>query len=558
MSGAAGADKKYDWFWRSRTPELIVGTIFINILAIALPIFSMQVYDRVMPSRASQTLIMLVIGVIVAIGLEIALRIERGKIISKNGATFERNLSRAAIRRVLNSSLDDLSAQTASQRLQQLQAIRAFRDFHSGYALTVLIDFSFVFLYLALIFQIGGLLVLAPLAIVVFILANGLAGSLYLRDAIAERRAADEARYGFLVSTLQSMNALKCFSLEKLFERRYEPLQYATSAANFRVSKASANMLNTSMVLGNLMTASVVSIGVFIATSGSFTIGAIIACIMLSGRLISPLQRGMILWMKYQEYDASREQFFSLIGGGQDAARVIDEAKNENARRVLTLRRFNAPIGDSAPLHFREGDIVRIRAEAPQKASRLLKIIAGLAPQAGAEIIIDGRPLSSIPLAKRAAYVGYLAPGAELFNGAILDNLTSFGLRERHDALKVARSLGIDKEVARMPNGWNTVISGKQGDEAPTGLKQRIAIARALAARPRVILVDEACELLDNRSYDLTVTTLLEMSAHSVILLNTADENFIRFCNRDLQAEGAGAALTRRRSPLGFGEAQAL
>ena len=99
-----------------------------------------------------------------------------------------------------------------------------------------------------------------------------------------------------------------------------------------------------------------------------------------------------------------------------------------------------------------------------------------------------------------------------------------------------------------MPNGWNTAITGKQGDEAPAGLKQRIAIARALAAGPRVILVDDACEQLDNRSYDLAVTTLLELSAGAVILLNTADENFIRFCNRELKAiDGAPAAVSARR-----------
>ncbi|MCK5747213.1 MAG: hypothetical protein KAH44_13410, partial [Oricola sp.] len=468
--GAAGRSRTDGAPRRGRSLELIVGTVFINLLAIALPIFSMQVYDRVMPSRAGQTLIMLVAGVIVAVALEIVLRVERGKIISAAGAAFERNLSRAAIRRVLNSKLEDQSAQTASQRLQKLQSVRAFRDFHSGYALTVLIDFSFIFIYLALIFQIGGLLVLAPLAIVAFIIANGLAGSLRLRDAIIERRAADDARYDFLVSTLQSMSALKCFSLEKLFERRYEPLQYATSAANFRVSAASANVLNTSMVLGNLMTASVVAIGVLIASAGSFSIGAIIACIMLSGRLISPLQRGMILWMKFQEYDASREQFFSLFGDEAEAARAVAEAAKGNGKTLLLLRDMESAKSKGEALRFRTGDIVHVRANAPQKASRLLKTIAGLAPSGGAEILIAGRPLSSIPLSERANDVGYLSPAAELFNGTILDNLTSFGQRERNGALKIAQLLGVDKEVARMPNGWNTPISGKQVDEAPTGL----------------------------------------------------------------------------------------
>lgn len=553
--GAAGRRNQNGSRPSGRTLELVVGTVFINILAIALPIFSMQVYDRVMPSRAGQTLIMLVFGVIVAVILEIVLRIERGKIIAAAGAAFERNLSRAAIRRVLNSNLDGQCDQTASQRLQKLQSVRAFRDFHSGYALTVLIDFSFVFVYLALIFQIGGLLVLAPLAIVAFIIANGLAGSLRLRDAIIERRTADDARYDFVVTTLQSISALKCFSLERLFERRYEPMQYATSAANFRVSEASASVLNASMVLGNLMTASVVAIGVLIASAGSFSIGTIIACIMLSGRLISPLQRGMILWMKYQEYDASREQFLSLFGNEGEAARTIAAAKSDSGKTLLTLKRFEAGSGEGKPLRFRAGDIVHVDASAPQKASRLMKIIAGLTPHREAEIIIDGISLASIPPAERANYVGYLSPSAELFNGTILDNLTSFGQRDRNSALKIAQILGVDKEVARMPNGWNTIISGKQIDEAPTGLKQRIAIARALAANPKVILADEACEFLDNRSYDLAVSALLALSGDAVVFINTADENIIRFCNRILKAaDGAPAIMSARAIAGHYGE----
>ncbi len=565
MTDGVGANRKIAAGAPRRMAELVVGTVFINILALALPLFSLQVYDRILPEKALSTLTALIIGVTVALAMEIALRLARAKIIAVNGAVFERNLYQAAVRRILDRSPDETENQSASQRLHRLQSIRAFRDFHSGYAITVLIDFSFVFIYLALIFQIGGLIVLAPLAVIAVILANALAGNLALRNAMDERRAADEARYEFLISTLQSISALKCFSLERLFERRYEPLEYATSAANFRVSQASANMLNASTVLGSLMTAAVITLGVSAATLGSFSIGVIIACILLSGRLVSPLQRGMILWMKYQDYDSNREQFLSILTGENVLSRPADAPAASDDDSLLALsglclqrRQGESPFLKPASLKFDAGDVVIVRAGAARKASQFLKLIAGLAPPSSGEILIAGKPLSSIPLVERPAHVAYLHPSAELFNGSILDNLTRFGLSSQEDALDIARRLGIDRDVALMPNGWNTVISGKSSDEAAAGLKQRIAVARTLACRPPVILFDDASELLCNRSYDLVAAALAEAGRHSVILINTMDENLIRFANRELLIDDDGSAFLAPARHDGFTGAAAI
>lgn len=525
---------------RARLAELIVGSIFINVLAVALPIFSMQIYDRVLPGKAAATLTVLAAGALVAIGLEIALRLARADLISQNGAAFERNLSRAAINHALNSSVMDGDIQTASQKLQKMQAVRSLRDFHSGYAVTVLIDFAFVFLYLALVMKIGGLVVLAPLAIVTLIIINGLVGGLKLRDTITARKNADNVRYEFLVSTLQSISALKCFALGGLFARRYEPLEYKTSLANFEVSRTSAQILNTSMVLGNLMTAVVVTLGVTTAVNSGLSIGALIACVLLSGRLIPPLQRGIILWIKYQEYDASRTQFLSLFETPQERGSSGDRVSTGGGRLLelhgvtIARRRAGAPLLASCSAAFDAGDLVQVRAESARQASQVLRVVAGLAGANEGAIFINGKELDAVPMTRRAEHVGYLAASAELFNGTILDNLTSFGIRDQRRALEVARSLGIDRDVAQMPSGWNTVISGRLSDEAPTGLRQRIAIARVLAARPKVVLFDEAAELLDNRSYDLLISTLISLRQECVILFNTTDENLLGLCNRQL------------------------
>lgn len=177
---------------------------------------------------------------------------------------------------------------------------------------------------------------------------------------------------------------------------------------------------------------------------------------------------------------------------------------------------------------------MQVRAENTRQASQVLRVVAGLAGANEGAIFINGKELDAVPMTRRAEHVGYLAASAELFNGTILDNLTSFGIRDQRRALEIARNLGIDRDVAQMPSGWNTVISGRLSDEAPTGLRQRIAIARVLAARPKVVLFDEAAELLDNRSYDLLISTLISLRQECVILFNTTDENLLGLCNRQL------------------------
>ncbi|MGE0408240.1 MAG: ABC transporter transmembrane domain-containing protein [Amphiplicatus sp.] len=544
----------------ARLAELIVGSVAINILAIALPIFSMQIYDRVLPSRADATLVMLVAGVAVAVALETLLRITRARLLSENGARFERNLSCTAVRRVLGSNLNDMGIQSASEKLQKMQAVRSLREFHSGHSTTVFIDCVFILAYLALIYAIGGLIILAPLSIVALIIDRGVAGGARLRRMIDIRKAADAARYDFLVATLQSMGALKSFALGGFFARRYEPLEYRTSLANFEVSRTSAQILNAGAVLGNLMTAAVVTLGVTTAMTEGLSIGSLIACVLLSGRLIPPLQRGVILWMKYQEYSASRIEFLSILKGESfepSAAPVAHETDVPPALEWRDLgiarRRTGPPLLRRSSAQFELGEMAVIRAGGERRGSLLLRVIAGLATVNEGEILVQGTPLRAIPLTRRADFIGYLSSSAELFNGTILENLTSFGLRDQRQALAIASRLGVDKDVARMANGWNTIISGKSSDEAPAGLRQRIAIARVLAARPPVILFDEAGELLDNRSYDLMVGALAQMRAESVMLLNTADENLIRFCNRELRLNEAGAlsffALQRRIAP---------
>lgn len=521
--------------------ELVVSTITIDILAIALPIFSMQIYDRVLPNHAGDTLAVMVAGVTVAVILEITLRLARAKMIAEEGANFEKGLSRSAVSHLLNAKQHDLGAQSASLKLQKLQAARPLRDFHSGYALTVLIDFAFIFLYLALIFHIGGWIILAPLAIIVLIIGNGLMRSLQLREAIQSRRTADLIRYDFLVSALQSISALKSFALGPHFSRRYEPLEYKTSLANFRVSRNSAQILNTSAVLGNVMSAAVVTVGAMTALKGGLSIGGLIACVLLSGRLIPPLQRGVILWIKFQEYDVSRRMFLSLFEGDAHAAVVEEGAPAANApalelRNVGVARRRGAPpLFDAVSVTLRKDDVAIVRGASPRQASMLLKMIAGLAEPKEGEILVDGIPAHAIALTRRADHIAYLSASAELFQGTILENLTSFGLRDARQGLEAARLLGIDKDVARLPNGWNTHISGRAGDETPLGLRQRIAIARALAGRPSVLLLDDPGELLDNRGYDLMVSTLARLRTDCAILLNTSDENLICFANRELR-----------------------
>lgn len=515
--------------------SLLLCTLAINILSLALPVMTLQIYDRILPNPGTGTLPVLVTGVCLAILLEAFLRLSRAYVISKAGASYEHKMSCAAIGKVLNADLSKMGSYGIGEYLQRMASVGKLRDFYNGYALTVFADLMFVPLYFILIVYIGHTLAFIPaIILMVFVLVSVRKGH-GLRDALEKREHADDARFNFLIETLEGVHTLKAFALEKFFERRYEALEERSTYENYNVTQETASTFNMAAIFSHLMVISVVIFGAWCVLSGALTTGGMIATLLLSGRIMQPVQKGLALWTKYQDFVLARRNIEELFATPQQQIAVREEkgikpfSDGSLEIRDVSYQHNGSqyPILRNVDLSLRRGDTILISGAHGCGKTTLLNLIAGIYPAGSGMIEVDGNPVQSYAPEELTRHIGFVRSNPLIFRGTIRDNITCFGQTDEAQAREVAALMNVDKDVAKLPGGFDTFLNGNNTDSIPPGLKQRIAIVRVLATKPRLILFDNADRSLDKEGY-VTIYSLLARLKGKVSMILISEDNNIQ------------------------------
>lgn len=518
--------------YRIRAMQLIVPTVFICLLSLALPMLTLQVYDRILPNPESGTLPVLMAGVCIAITLEVCLRLARAYTLSWSGAAYEHRMACQVIDHALQSDLAALARDGSGEHLNRVTAISKLRDFHNGYNLVTYTELAFVALYLGLMGYIAGPLVLVPVVILAVFTIVSVAYGKWLSHALAERDRADDKRYNFVIESLQGVHTIKSFTLEKPFLRRYEHHQYDATVSNYGVTEATASIFNTATIFAHIMLASVITCGAWLVLDGQMSSGALIASILLSGRVMQPVQRTLALWTRYQDYNIAQGRVMELAD-----MPVISTDKNLDPRRAGALVVRGVGSGDlfhNVDLEVGIGQSVQITGGYGCGKTTLMKMMAGLYPAHEGTVSVDGCSPLEIDPQKLMTHIGYIPTQGTIFRGRIRDNLTRFGMMTEEEVRPVTAMLGIDQDVARLPRGFDTWMEGVDQDTIPPGLRQRIAIARVLAARPRIILFDNADRNLDRDGYRQVHTLLGRLRDKVALVMVTDDLNISRLAERRL------------------------
>jgi len=534
--------KQYsDWSER-RIPRnsvhLVLATLVINILGLAMPLMMLQTYDRILPNHGIGTLVLLISGVACAAILEVILRLARSYLTGWAGAVFEHGTSCKALTHMLDADTQSFEKQGSGAYIQKMAAITRLRMFYSGQALMTMVDLPFVFTFLALIAYIGGNLVIVPLVLfVVFCLTAWLVG-IRLKTEVREQDRCDKIRYNFLIETLTGVHSIKSQGLEKFFQRRNDRLQNTISSSHFRVALSNSLASSAGMLLGQIMTVTVVTFGALKVIDGELGTGGLAACLLLSGRIMQPVQRALGLWTRFQNYFIDRKELqhiFSLpVRHDEDMEEMLQSNGVIRCKDVdFIYEESDTPILNRMNLFVGAGESISFVGQQSQGKTTLLLLLAGLLDPVAGKITIDGAQPRRIQPDKRSERIGYLPEKGIIFNGTIMENLTLFGTVSVGDAMTAARHLGIVEAVALLPNGFKTAISDSVTDPIPPGLKQRIAIARTLARRPSVIMFDNADRGLDREGYNLVFKVLGRLKGKVTMLFVSDDRNILRLADQE-------------------------
>ncbi len=517
---------------------LMLSTLVINLLALAMPIMMLQTYDRILPSHGIGTLVLLISGVACAVTLEVGLRLARSYLTGWSGSVFEHKTACAAMAHLLNANVQAFEKQGAGAYIQKMAAISRLRSFYSGQALMTMVDLPFVFTFLFLIAYIGGDLVFVPLTLfLLFCIISWIVG-MRLKKEVKEQDFSDKIRYNFLIETLTGIHSIKSQGLEKFFFRRNDRLQNRISAAHFQVALSNNIALSAGMLFGQIMTVSVVSYGAIKVLNGDMGTGGLAACLLLSGRVMQPVQRALGLWTRFQSFFIDRqelEDIFALPGSTYD-----DTTTQMPPTGLISCKKLSFAYDKKGPLIFDNIDLslttgqsISLIGEQGSGKTTFINLLTGLYAPTTGQITIDRTSPSKVSPVQLASHIGYLPEKGEIFHGTIMENITFFGTINEIDALKAADHLGVSEAVALLPNGYKTVLSNSVTDPIPPGLKQRISIARALATKPRIILFNNADRNLDRSGYNLVFKILGRLKKNTTLIIVSDDRNILRLADKE-------------------------
>ncbi|MDA9163257.1 ABC transporter transmembrane domain-containing protein [Rickettsiaceae bacterium] len=534
--------------FRLNKSELIISTLAVNLLSLALPIMVLQVYDRIMTNHSVGTLSVLAIGVCIAVLFEAILRIARSYTTGWTGMIYEYTMSANAMRYYINSDPSKLKEEGAGKQIQNLGAFSKLRDFYSGQTLVTLVDIPFAFIFLMLISYLTGDLVFVPLTlIIVFTAITWFVGN-RLMGALKNQDANDDKRYNFIIETLQGIHSIKSYGIESVFKRRYERLEEDSTISNYETSLISTEGYTFGVLFNEIMVISVVTFGAPMVIAGELTTGALIATVLLSGRLMQPIQKALFLWTQFQDYrlaSGKAEDMFSIN-------QMHRTRKDKSKKKIGTIELKNLGFGygkkmlfSNINLSMKVPDIIALHGPHNSGKATLLRLIAGASEPTEGEILVDGIKSSSLISEDLVNHVGLIVAQNPMFQGTIMNNLTAFNEEKEDAAMELVRLLALDKEIALLPHGYETKINDGFADTIAPGIKQRIAVVRVLLNKPKIILFNNADNGLDREGYNHLIKLLTLLKGKVSMIITTDDHNISKLADRHFTLKDGALTETK-------------
>jgi len=557
-----GELRRGHWFWSYITSqkwisfEIFVATIVANILAVAVSLFALQVYDRVIPNASVQTLWVLAAGALVAIVFEATLRIARGRLIDDMGRQVELEVSSDLVSKLLGMRLNDrvMGPATLGSLMREFSSVR---EFFTATAMGSISDIPFVFIFLALIYFIAGPVVLVVITALVLIVLTSLFTRRSLSRISEDMQGANSAQSRLLNEITYGAEAIKLNRAENRFQAAWEDVVALISSKTQEQRATSAFLTFISQGISQIAYVSAVVVGVFMVFAGEFTVGAIIAVSILTTRTISPITQlsgAIARWQQVrvaldglaavadspQERNVTRQYSRRDILHGEFDISELSFAYSEEESVVLNIQKLRVNAGETIAILGRNGS----------GKSTLLKILSGLYAFQTGEVSIDGLEIRQIDPVDLRRNVGVLTQDVTLFSGTLRENL-SLGPNpvsepEIEAALKFS---GLSLLVDRHPMGMDMPVSDG-GVGLSVGQRQSLGLSRIYLANPQIILLDEPTAAMDQTLEAEVIARMRDWLETKTCILTTHRTEIVSLCDRIAVLQDGRLALLGPRDEV--------
>lgn len=542
--------KPKHWFWgtvRMAWPiysEVLVASLLINLFALVMPLFIMNVYDRVVPNSTLQTLWVLAIGVGVVYVFDFIMRSLRGYFIDIAGKKIDVILSANIFEKVMGIRME-ARPPSVGAFASNLQEFEAFREFITSATITTLVDIPFLVLFLTLIWWLGGPAAIPAMVAVPLILLVSLMLQRPLAAVINETFRTSAQRQSTLIESLTGLETLKAMGAEGPMQRRWEQLIGHLGKLSLKARLLSAANVNAATFLQQIATVAVVIVGVYLIAERELSIGALIACTLLTGRALAPLSQVAGLITRFHHARAALDGINRMMALPVEREAGKSFVHRSSFKGTIEFKdvSFNYPEQQVAALQnisFRiaAGDRVGIIGRIGSGKTTIEKLVMGLYQPTSGSIWVDGVDLQQIDPADLRKNIAYVPQDPMLFYGTVRDNIVLGAPYVDDKAMLIAAEIaGVAEFVNRHPLGFDMPV-GERGDGLSGGQRQSIAVARALLMSPVMMLLDEPSNSLDNRSEENLKAKLAEKLEGKTLVLVTHRASMLTLVNRLIVIDG--------------------
>ena len=532
-----------DWLRRLLLPDLrpyraiMVASLVANVLALSGIIFSMQVYDRVVPGQSLPTLYVLFGGVMLATFFGYLMKVARIEITDTTGKAADLRVSDRVFGHALRVKSSHRPRATGTF-IAQIRELEHLREMMTSTTIAAVADLPFFLLFSVLFYYIAGPLVWIPLVAALLLVIPGLAMQGRLRRLAEENMREGSLRGAMLVEAVQGLDDIKALQAETRFQNLWNHYNEVTAGSSMKLRGLVNRLSNWAQTVQGAVFAVVIFFGAPLVMTGEMSTGVLVAASMLSSRMIAPLASVTQIINRWQQGKVARQALDRLMALPVDAA--------ETERRIhlpairggfdLTQASFGhepeQPVVKIGALHIAPGERIAILGRNGSGKSTLLAALSGMLEPLAGEIRVDDITMGLVDPADLRRDIGYMAQTARLFHGTLRENLT-LGAPEARDCdiLPVLTSLGLVAFIRKLPEGLDHMVQ-EGGLGLSGGQRQGLILARLLLRQPRVLLLDEPTAALDEVAEAAVIDTLSALDPATGVIVASHRPAILRMVNR--------------------------
>ncbi|MBO9624078.1 MAG: type I secretion system permease/ATPase [Sphingomonas sp.] len=516
--------------------EVALAALMANLLAIGSALFSMQVYDRVVPNAAFDTLWILASGVGLALLLEAALRIMRAHLLDTMGKRLDLKLSSQLFERVLSTRLA-AKPPSLGAFSTQVREFESVREFFTSSSAAMISDLPFVLIFLALIALLGGPIVWVPIGAILLIVLPGILSQRKLGALSRSNLREGAVKNAILLESIENLETLKAAHGEGRALHLWENLTAELAATSSRTSKLASMLAYSASMVQQLGYVGVIVFGVYRISTGEMTVGALVACSILTSRGIAPMSQAASILARWQHTRVALEGLDQLMSSPTERPAGRSFVRKERIGGGYRLEEVKIQYGESPPvvnvasLSVGPGERVALLGGNGAGKSTLLRLLSGFGDESGGRILLDDVSIHTIDPADRRRAIGFLPQDVALLHGTLRENLNLGGAAlADEEVFEALDAVGLGAFVRAHPLGLDMPIQSSASFSG--GQRQAVGLARVILQDPQIVLLDEPTAFFDQASEKQVIDYLKNWLGGRTLIATTHKRSLLALVDR--------------------------